>query len=79
MIDMAVQHTGLADAAWAIAERNGVSLTDSVGGMDLELSAVESDSDTVAAMGGSRPATEGEPRRSTRIPIGELEIGKDRI
>ncbi|MBR1644331.1 MAG: hypothetical protein IJ684_03045 [Bacteroidales bacterium] len=79
VIDMAVQHLGLAEAAWALAERNGVGLIDSVSGLDLDMPNVDIDSDTVAAMAGSSPATDGEPRRGTRTPIGELIIGKDRI
>lgn len=81
LIDVAVQHCGSAEAAWAIAERNGLGLTDSPEDEAIELPTDGGDAETATAMAasGARPATDGEPARSERIPIGQIEIGRDKI
>ena len=80
LTDVAVLHSGTAEAVWDMAVRNGLSLTDSVSGGELELP-VATDPDTAAELQGSgaNPATDGDPQALRRRPIGRATIGKDRI
>lgn len=80
LMDVALLHSGTAEAAWEIALRSGVSLTDAAGS-GLDLPAEATDLDTAAELQdiGANPATDGTPRRSTHLPIGQITIGKDTI
>lgn len=79
LIDMALVASGTAEAAWETAVRSGVSLTDTVGGSDLDVPTTPTDSDTVTELAskGAAPATDGEPSRERQIPIGKATIGKN--
>lgn len=82
LIDVAVEHSGAAEAAWEIAMRSGVSLTDGTDGVELELPGVAADADTVSALeaAGAHPATAGEVVATKRVkPIGQTKIGMTRI
>lgn len=82
LIDVAVEHSGAAEAAWEIAMRSGVSLTDGTDGVELELPGVAADADTVSALeaAGAKPATDGEIDTELVVPpIGLIVIGRDII
>ena len=80
LLDVALTAAGSAEAAWEIAERSGLGLTDSATGAELELPDV-ADADTVAELAahGAMPATDGEVARTAHLPIGQLTIGKETI
>ena len=72
-IDVAVGLGGDAETAWAMAERNGMSLTDEASGLELAEVEMELTGEPCT------PATDGEARAEQRKPIGEAEIGKEKI
>lgn len=81
LLDVAVQCSGMAEAAWEIALRSGINITDGVDGVELDIPAVAADTDTAAAMAATsaHPATDGTPNRDLYATIGKLIIGKDKI
>ena len=81
IIDVAAQSLGSAEAAWEIAVRSGLNLTDTPGATDLAIPTDGGDPDMAAAMAASdaRPATDGTPARDRRVPIGQFRIGIDKI
>lgn len=81
IIDMAMQTCGSAEASWAIATVNGVGLTEDAEGLDLATGTAERDEETALSMAtaGAKPASDGEPERSERNPIGQTIIGEGKI
>lgn len=81
VMDVAVERSGTAEAAWDIAVRSGVNLTDAVAGTTLDVPSVAADPDTVEALSaaGARPATDGSTEQYEHRAIGVAIIGTDRI
>lgn len=81
LIDVAVERSGAAEAVWDIAVRNGIGLTDDVAGVELEVSDIATDPETVEAMkaAGAKPACAGTTVSIGYHPIGQAQIGIDAI
>ena len=79
LVDVAIEQGGQAESVWDMAVHNGLSLTDTVVGLNIVVPSVPNDPDVVAALEAAevRPASDVSISRREGVPIGQAVVGTD--